>query len=138
MLILKIVALGPIDGYAIAQRIQQTSRASLQLQQGSRHPALHRPKDQAPVQDLIVVSLPCYWYHRFFYEVVFLSKRENRNAVLLSAASTSELDQLGAQLLTNPDSVCGGQLGHRTVFPEACTVSMEMQIVVNGAPRTAL
>lgn len=42
MLILKIVALGPIHGYAISQRIQQISRDVLQVQQGSLYPALHR------------------------------------------------------------------------------------------------
>ncbi len=45
MLILKIVALGPIDGYAIAQRMQQISRDFFQLQQGSLYPALHRLED---------------------------------------------------------------------------------------------
>lgn len=42
MLILRIVALGPRHGYAIAQRIQQVSRDALQVQQGSLYPALHR------------------------------------------------------------------------------------------------
>ncbi len=42
LLIMRIVALGPIHGYAIAQRIQQISRDALQLQQGSLYPALHR------------------------------------------------------------------------------------------------
>jgi PadR family transcriptional regulator PadR len=42
MLILKIVALGPIHGYAISQRIQQISKDFFQLQQGSLYPALHR------------------------------------------------------------------------------------------------
>jgi PadR family transcriptional regulator PadR len=42
MLILKIVALGPIHGYAIAQRIRQISKEVLQVQQGSLYPALHR------------------------------------------------------------------------------------------------
>src|SRR5713226_9730634 len=42
MLILQVVALGPIHGYAIAQRIQQISRDALQVQQGSLYPALHR------------------------------------------------------------------------------------------------
>jgi len=46
MLILKIVALGPIHGYAIAQRIQQISREFFQLQQGSLYPALHRLEDR--------------------------------------------------------------------------------------------
>lgn len=42
MLILKVVALGSIHGYAIAQRLQQMSREVLQVQQGSLYPALHR------------------------------------------------------------------------------------------------
>lgn len=42
MLILKVVALGPTHGYAIAQRLQQMSGAVLQVQQGSLYPALHR------------------------------------------------------------------------------------------------
>jgi transcriptional regulator len=42
MLILKIVALGPIHGYSIAQRIKLISREVLQVQQGSLYPALHR------------------------------------------------------------------------------------------------
>jgi PadR family transcriptional regulator PadR len=42
LLILQVAALGPIHGYAIAQRIQQISREALQVQQGSLYPALHR------------------------------------------------------------------------------------------------
>src|ERR671923_2287824 len=42
LLILKIVALGPIHGYAIAQRLQQVSRDVVQVPQGSLYPALHR------------------------------------------------------------------------------------------------
>ncbi|MDP6579125.1 MAG: PadR family transcriptional regulator [Vicinamibacterales bacterium] len=42
MLILQVVALGPIHGYAIARRIQQISRDVLQVPQGSLYPALHR------------------------------------------------------------------------------------------------
>jgi PadR family transcriptional regulator, regulatory protein PadR len=42
MLILQIVALGPVHGYAIAQRLQQISKDVLQVQQGSLYPALHR------------------------------------------------------------------------------------------------
>jgi transcriptional regulator len=42
MLIMKVVALGPTHGYAIAQRLQQMSRDVLQVQQGSLYPALHR------------------------------------------------------------------------------------------------
>ena len=42
MLILKIVALGPVHGYGISQRIQQISKEVLRVQQGSLYPALRR------------------------------------------------------------------------------------------------
>jgi PadR family transcriptional regulator, regulatory protein PadR len=46
MLILKVVAGGPIHGYAISQRIQQISRDFFQVPQGSLYPALHRLEEQ--------------------------------------------------------------------------------------------
>ena len=50
MLILKIVALGPVHGYGISQRIQQVSREVLQVQQGSLYPALHRLEDRGWIE----------------------------------------------------------------------------------------
>lgn len=42
LLILKVVALGAVHGYAIAQRLEQVSRHVVQVPQGSLYPALHR------------------------------------------------------------------------------------------------
>jgi transcriptional regulator len=42
LLVLKVVALGPVHGYAIAQRLQQVSRFVVRVPQGSLYPALHR------------------------------------------------------------------------------------------------
>ncbi len=42
LLILKVVSLGPLHGYAIGQRLQQISRGVVEVQQGSLYPALHR------------------------------------------------------------------------------------------------
>jgi transcriptional regulator len=42
LLVLKIVALGPVHGYGIAQRLEQVSRHVVQVPQGSLYPALHR------------------------------------------------------------------------------------------------
>ena len=50
MLVLKIVALGPSHGYAIAQRLQQISRDFFQVHQGSLYPALHRLEDRGWLQ----------------------------------------------------------------------------------------
>lgn len=50
MLILKVVAFGPIHGYAISQRIQQISRDFFQVPEGSLYPALHRLEDRGWLQ----------------------------------------------------------------------------------------
>src|SRR6202048_4382256 len=42
LLILKVIALGPVHGYAIAQRLEQVSRGVVQVPEGSLYPALHR------------------------------------------------------------------------------------------------
>ena len=46
LLILKTIALEPMHGWAIAQRIRQVSQEVLQVQQGSLYPALHRLEQQ--------------------------------------------------------------------------------------------
>ena len=50
MLILKIVALGPVHGYGISLRIRQISKEVLQVQQGSLYPALHRLEQQGSIR----------------------------------------------------------------------------------------
>jgi PadR family transcriptional regulator PadR len=50
MLILKVVAFGPIHGYAISQRIQQISKDFFQVPEGSLYPALHRLEDREWLQ----------------------------------------------------------------------------------------
>ena len=42
LLILKVLALEPLHGYGIAQRLQQISQETLQIRQGSLYPALYR------------------------------------------------------------------------------------------------
>ena len=46
LLVLKVVALEPLHGYGISQRIQQISRDFFQVPQGSLYPALHRLEDR--------------------------------------------------------------------------------------------
>ena len=53
LLILKVVGLGPVHGYAIAQRLQQVSRDVVQVPQGSLYPALHRLENRG--------LLAAYW-----------------------------------------------------------------------------
>jgi PadR family transcriptional regulator, regulatory protein PadR len=46
MLILKILALQPLNGWAIGQRLKQISREVLQVSDGSLYPALHKLEQQ--------------------------------------------------------------------------------------------
>ncbi|HVF88788.1 MAG TPA: PadR family transcriptional regulator [Blastocatellia bacterium] len=46
MLILKTLALEPMHGWGISQRIQQVSQGVLCINQGSLYPALHRLEQQ--------------------------------------------------------------------------------------------
>jgi len=42
LLILKTLALEPLHGWAVSERLQQISREALQVGQGSLYPSLHR------------------------------------------------------------------------------------------------
>jgi len=97
-----------------------------------------RPADQPPVQELIGASRLHYRYYRYFFQIVFRQKAGVRGAVLLGASSMDELNVLATRLIADPDAVCAGQSPHCAVFPEACTVALEMQITVNGAARTVV
>jgi PadR family transcriptional regulator PadR len=46
LLILKALALGPLHGWAIAKRIQQMSKETLTVGQGSLYPALYRMEER--------------------------------------------------------------------------------------------
>ena len=50
LLILKTLSLGSQHGWGVAQRIQQTSRDLLQVNQGSLYPALHRLEEQGWIE----------------------------------------------------------------------------------------
>jgi PadR family transcriptional regulator, regulatory protein PadR len=50
LLILKTLALQPMHGWGIAQRIRQLSREVLQVNQGALYPALHRLEQQGWIE----------------------------------------------------------------------------------------
>jgi PadR family transcriptional regulator len=50
LLILKIVALEPMHGWAISQRLKQISNDVLQVGQGSLYPALHKLEQQGWIE----------------------------------------------------------------------------------------
>src|SRR5262245_63809173 len=94
VLILKVVALGPIHGYAIAQRLQQMSGAVLQVQQGSLYPALHRLEKRRWVRAEWAASDT--GREARFYSLTELGRQQledqQANWVRLSAAVTAVLN----------------------------------------------
>ena len=97
-----------------------------------------RPADQPSVQQLLSEFQRRLNHHRLFYQVLLNKKTDVRSAVLLSAASTDEVIRLTEQLMIEPASICGGVSTHCTAFPEACTASLEIEVVVNRVHRTVL
>ncbi len=50
LLILRVIALEPMHGWAIAQRIRQMSNDELRVGQGSLYPALHKLEQQGWIE----------------------------------------------------------------------------------------
>jgi len=50
LLVLKVLSLGPMHGWAIAQRIHQLSKDVLRVNQSALYPALHRLEHQAWIE----------------------------------------------------------------------------------------
>ena len=103
----------------------------------SVHPMANRPNDQIPVQDLISRTKTKFRHYRLYYEIVFARHDHSHGSVLLGADSRAELDALSAQL-SHPEEVCSQGSTHCIVFPQACSVSVEMKVIVNGKPESVL
>jgi hypothetical protein len=120
----------------------ETARYKVQSHGGLQLAAVQsmkdRPSGQAPVQQLIHPFQMHYHYYRFYYEILFRRSGEMRGSVLLGANGENDIERMSSELLRDPDSVCGENDKNCTVFPEACSVSVEMEIVVNGAARNVI
>lgn len=95
----------------------------------------HRPTDQAPVQKLIPLRAQQFPHYRFYYEILFAQRQGTRGSVLLGADSPEELNQLSFQL-AQPETVCYSASIHCTVFPEVCSVAVEIKVTINGQSQT--
>lgn len=102
----------------------------------SFQPMKNRPPDEEPVQNLIARPELHFRYYRFYFELVFAPMGDSHGSALLGANSIEELNQLSDQL-TQTETVCDPTSLHCTVFPEACSVSVEIEIVVNGKSQSA-
>jgi hypothetical protein len=96
----------------------------------------NRPADQPAVQQLVSQTQERYHFHRFYFEILF--KNSAQGSVLIGANSAQGIASLAGELMSHPDSTCGAQSTQCTVFPELCSVSAEMEIVVNDVPKVVL
>jgi hypothetical protein len=94
-------------------------------------PMAQRPSRDQPVQDLISPQNTRFAYYRLYYEIVFARRSQAHGSVLLGADSMPEIEHLSSAL-GHPETVCYPGAAHCIVFPEACSVSVEMEIIVNG------
>lgn len=96
-----------------------------------------RPARQAAVSELFPAArwrAPAY---RFFFQVAVNRASGASSPVLLSGARV-EIEQWSERIQRDSASVCAGNAQHCTVFPEACSVSLGMEIAVNRKPTTVL
>lgn len=103
----------------------------------SFQPMKDRPTGDLPVQELISRPQMRHSYYRFYYEVFFKDRTQSHGSVLLGADSMEDLDHLSAELAGGGSS-CSATSSKCTLFPEACSVSIEMQILVNGKRRSVV
>ncbi len=94
-----------------------------------------RPAEDLPSERLIAAAKQHFRFYRLYYEIVFRGNGGSHGSVLLGANSMEELIHLSDELV-EPETVCNASSAACTVFPEACTVAVEMDIVVNGKPQT--
>lgn len=123
-----------LAGFLGTEVAQYKMRSNGGLQLVSLRLMKNAPSGQAPVQQLIPAPQKRHRQFRFYYEVLFKRGGESHGSVLLSANASAEISRLTAELTSDPDSVCNERSGNCTVFPDACSVSVEMEIVVNGSP----
>jgi hypothetical protein len=96
------------------------------------------PPNQLPSEPLLPPYMRSKRAYRFFYAVTFARSSRPSASVLLGARSMKEIEELSAKLKAAPDDVCTPQSVRCTVFPEGSTVSISMEIVVNGTAQVVL
>ncbi len=125
-----------LEGF-LGTEVARYEVTSHQLRLLSVQPMTERPEGDVPVQRLISQPETDLRYYRLYFEIVFKRNNNSHGSVLLAANSMEELDRLSAQI-SRPETICNATSTHCTAFPEACSVSVEMKIFVNGKPETVL
>ena len=105
------------------------------LRLASVQPMQDLPAGDTPVEQLIPATLQHARLYRLYYEIVFNRAKNTHGSVLLAGDSENELEALAGRL-DQPEVFCDAKSSHCAAFPEACSVSVEMKLVVNGRDET--
>ena len=119
-----------LDGYLGTEVAYYQVQPNGHLRLLSTRPMKDRPHEQPPVDRLMPAFMRHYRYHRFYFAIVFKRNAAGRGSVVLGANEGAELESLAEELRAEPDAVCNDRSTHCVVFPEACSVAVE----VNGQP----
>jgi PadR family transcriptional regulator PadR len=92
LLILKAVALEPLHGWAISERLQQISQDALQVQQGSLYPSLHRLERRGWVKAKWAVSENNR--RAKYYELTARGRKQLEAEVIAWRKLTSAIDRV--------------------------------------------
>jgi hypothetical protein len=111
---------------------------ALQLVSQESKPFNDTPAKQLPSEPLLPSYMKGKQSYRFFYAITFARSGRPSASVLLRAKSAKAMEDLSARLQAAPDEVCSPQSDRCTVFPEGSTVSISMEIVVNGTPKVVI
>ncbi|HEY4050870.1 MAG TPA: PadR family transcriptional regulator [Acidobacteriaceae bacterium] len=92
LLILKAVALEPLHGWAISERLQQISRDVVQVQQGSLYPALHRLERRGWIKSKWAISENNR--RAKYYELTFLGRKQLQSETAAWRKLTNAVDHI--------------------------------------------
>lgn len=92
LLILKAVALEPMHGWGISERLQQFSQDAIQVQQGSLYPALHRLERRAWIKAKWAISENNR--RAKYYELTALGRKQLTTETATWRKLTAAVDQI--------------------------------------------
>jgi PadR family transcriptional regulator PadR len=92
LLILKAVALEPMHGWAISERLQQFSQDAIQVQQGSLYPALHRLERRSWIKAKWAISENNR--RAKYYELTALGRKQLTTETVAWRKLTAAVDQI--------------------------------------------
>ncbi|MEZ5365983.1 MAG: hypothetical protein R2748_27535 [Bryobacterales bacterium] len=122
-----------IRSYLGLESVRYAKTAAGPLREVEASPPLAtRPPSQPAARTLLPVTHRDLPRQRLFYQLLLNPTEDRRAAVLLSAPSRDVLEQLATRLAADPAGTCRQESAACTAFPEHCSVSLQLEIEVDG------